>query len=114
MENNIDALYQYVADMILKKDMTAREVRKVLVGQGVNEEVAKTIVKQVSDEIAKVRKKEASKNLIIGGIICGIGLLVTILSCINSAGTGSYVIAFGAIIGGAVKFVQGISLLSKI
>lgn len=111
---NIDALYQYVADLILKHDKSAREVRKALVEQGLSEDAAKTIVKQVTDEIAKARRKEASKDLALGGVICGIGLFVTIVSLFNASGGGTYVVAYGAIIVGAVKLIKGFSTMSKL
>jgi hypothetical protein len=53
-----------------------------------------------------------SGDMVLGGIICLIGLVVTIGSyaaASESSGGGRYVIAWGAIVFGAIRFFKGIS-----
>jgi hypothetical protein len=53
---------------------------------------------------------EAARNMLIGGIICVIGLLVTGFSFAEATGgSGRYIIAYGAIIFGGIQFLRGLT-----
>ena len=57
----------------------------------------------------------ARQNLIIGGVVCLVGLVITIYSFARatSSGGGSYLIAWGAIIFGAIQFFRGLAQMSR-
>ena len=48
------------------------------------------------------------RNLVVGGLIFAVGLLVTIGSYSAASGGGHYVVAYGAIIVGAIQFFVGL------
>ncbi len=50
----------------------------------------------------------ASKNMLIGGLWCGGGLIVTIATYSAASGGGSYVVAWGAILFGGIQFMRGL------
>jgi len=52
------------------------------------------------------------RNMMIGGAICVVGLLVTIATfaaAANSSGGGKFIIAWGAVVFGAIQFFRGLS-----
>jgi hypothetical protein len=56
----------------------------------------------------------ANKHMLIGGLWCIGGLLVTALSYGAAIGGGSYVVAWGAIVFGAIQFFRGLLAKSRI
>jgi hypothetical protein len=69
-------------------------------------------VRQMATEDA-ARREAAVPNMLMGAVICVIGLAITIYSysAAEAGGGGRYVIAYGAIIAGAIQFVRGLSQL---
>lgn len=58
--------------------------------------------------------EEAMKQMGIGAVVCIIGIVVTVLSYGAVAKTGgSYVIAWGAVVFGALRFVRGLSMYNN-
>lgn len=51
----------------------------------------------------------AKRNMLVGGLWCGGGLLVTLFTYMAASGGGTYVVAWGAIIFGGWQFLKGIS-----
>lgn len=49
--------------------------------------------------------------MIVGALVCIVGILVTVFTysaAVNSASGGVWVIAYGAIIGGTLRFLRGL------
>jgi hypothetical protein len=59
----------------------------------------------------KANRQAARKNMAIGSIWCIGGTLVTALTYQAASGGGHYVIAWGAIIFGAIQFLGGLAQL---
>jgi hypothetical protein len=57
---------------------------------------------------AEERRAAGRKNMIYGALICIIGTAVTVGSYALASGGGTYIIAWGAIIFGAVQFFRGL------
>lgn len=55
----------------------------------------------------------ARRNMTVGGLVCFVGLALTLLTLAVSTVTGVYVFAWGAIIWGATQFVRGLIQLGK-
>jgi hypothetical protein len=51
----------------------------------------------------------AKRNMLVGGLWCGGGLLVTLFTYMAASGGGTYVVAWGAIIFGGWQLLKGIS-----
>lgn len=49
----------------------------------------------------------ARYNMVVGGFVCFVGLVVTLLSFAASSVTKIYLLAWGAIVFGAVQFIRG-------
>jgi hypothetical protein len=56
----------------------------------------------------------ARQNLIIGSAVCMVGLVITIYTLARASSSGgSYLIAWGAIIFGAIQFFRGLAQMSR-
>jgi hypothetical protein len=47
--------------------------------------------------------------MLIGGGICLLGIIITVGTCLSAREGGTYTIAYGAIIWGAIQFFRGLS-----
>jgi hypothetical protein len=57
-----------------------------------------------------MEREAAVRNMVLGGIICAVGLIITVATySAASEGGGSYVVAWGAIIFGAIRFFRGLA-----
>ena len=60
-----------------------------------------------------VSKETAQKNIFVGGLICLVGIVITSVSYSSVVQTGgSYVIAWGAILYGGIRFFRGLFQLN--
>jgi hypothetical protein len=55
-------------------------------------------------------RDEANRNMLVGGILCGGGILVTAMTMAASSGPGGgpYIVAWGAILFGGIRFIRGV------
>lgn len=51
---------------------------------------------------------DGKRNMMIGGIVCLIGVAVTLGTYSSAAPGGSYLIAWGAILYGGIQFIRGL------
>ena len=58
------------------------------------------------------RRSEATKNMIVGGLWCVGGIAITAATYSSADGGGTYVVAWGAIIFGAIQFFRGAANLN--
>ena len=91
-----------VTDILHERNLT--ELGKTeeieLIGEN---EIIDSADKMFSDSM----KAEGQNNMFYGAIIGGIGILVTIVSYSASFNRGSFVIAWGAILFGVIRFIKG-------
>ncbi len=86
------------------------DIKENLIGRGLDATTAETIAENVEREYNNVKNKAAEKNMLYGGLWCAGGTLVTVLTySAASSGGGHYVVAWGAIVFGAVQFFKGLS-----
>lgn len=110
----VQAVYAYAASL-LREGKSSHEIRKALIERGLSEEAAYTVVDQLSrarsDAMSNAERDNAVKNMLIGGVICIIGLVISIGSfqaASSSSSGGSYVVAWGAVIFGGWQFLKGL------
>lgn len=115
-----DDLFYYVFDC-LNRGSSKAEVRKQLIAFGYSAAAADETVVAVADYRRKnpdhtsIAKPAApvgggNSNMWIGGVICLIGIVVTVGSCLLAGeGGGRYYIAWGAIVWGGIQFFRGLS-----
>jgi hypothetical protein len=89
--------------------MTPEAAERTLLEHGVDEEIARDAVDRVMEVRREAIRKAGQKNMLYGGLWCGGGLIVTFATMSAASGGGSYVVAWGAIIFGAIQFFRGLS-----
>ena len=102
----IIAFYEHGATM-MAEGHSEDEIEDALVDQGLDCESAQTIVAELATMRAEVMVSEGRKNMLFGALWCVGGIAVTAATFSAAAGSGSYVVAYGAIFYGAIQFFRG-------
>lgn len=101
-QHKIHYLHDAVLRYLKSKEKTEEEVISWLISQGVSAEKSKIVVTKLQQQLLRHKKAE-KRNTILGGLlICGIGILFTVLQ------TGY--IWWGAIIFGGIQFFRGTNI----
>jgi len=105
----MDEVYE-VARKLIRKGGTNEEVEAALIARGVNQKAAASVVINTLKMRADTRASSGAgmKNMLAGGIVCGLGLTITIVTYQLAANGGVYVVAWGAILFGGIQFVRGL------
>src|SRR5579871_3067298 len=83
------------------------DIQKGLAAKGLNDESASLILKSLGTTAKRVLDSVDS-SMLAGGVICLIGIIITVWTYTSSAMGGRYIIAWGAIIFGAIRFFQAL------
>jgi predicted RNA-binding Zn-ribbon protein involved in translation (DUF1610 family) len=87
------------------------QVRSQLIGQGVSQAETDRVVDSLVPESKSKHKSSGVgrgvTNMLIGGIICFIGLAVTVGSYVAAEPGGVFLLAYGPIIFGGIQFFRG-------
>jgi hypothetical protein len=106
-QDAVRAIYAY-AGSLMKANVSDDEIRGKLTEKGVNAEAANVVIRNLH----QAKRKVAQKDMLIGAGFCIVGLIITIATyttAASSRGGGTYVIAWGAIIFGALQFFRGLA-----
>jgi hypothetical protein len=88
-------------------------VAAALRARGMEPKEADILTGKVFRMRADALRASGSKNMLWGGLICAIGTVVTVGSYLSASSGGRYVLAWGAILFGAARFLQGLSECNK-
>ncbi len=114
VEKAVEAIYAY-AGALLRQGKSPAEVEDALVDKGIERKTAAIVVDKLAVAQVNVKKEEGTKNMMIGGLICLVGIIITAASyssASSGSGGGQYVIAWGAILFGAIRFFRGLGQAS--
>ncbi|HEY0978163.1 MAG TPA: hypothetical protein VGE21_11900 [Flavobacteriales bacterium] len=114
-QQDLQALVREATIRLSRPNMNIKDVKTLLLNGGMEPEQVSSLIGSIlqqNRERQELKDKAARKDMLIGGIICVVGILITTVSYYNSSGTGSYVVAWGAILVGAVRLFQGASAAS--
>jgi hypothetical protein len=94
---------------VLRQGMPRAAVEEVLRAQGFDAAAASAVVER-ADQTKNERRVAGRRHMIMGGVVCVVGIVITAWSyaVAEEGGGGSYVIAWGAIVFGAIQFVRGL------
>ena len=92
-----------------------REIASRLRGAGVDPGTATSMATQASRMPADDRRAAGRRNMLVGGAICGIALLVTASSWYVAAanGGGRYALWWGLMLIGGLQFVRGLDQVTR-
>jgi uncharacterized membrane protein YiaA len=110
-EEAVRAIYGYAASL-LGQGKTEWQVEEALVAKGITKEAAAMVVSNLAKVRTNASRQSAIRLMGIGGVVCILGIIITVGSysaAASSSSGGSYVVAWGAIVFGAIQFVRGLS-----
>lgn len=110
-EEGIRAIYEHAASLV-KAGKSKSEVQADLESRGIHRDGAAIVAKNLFELRSKVLRKAAYKNMVFGAAWCVGGTTVTVLTYQAASGGGVYVVAWGAILFGAIQFLQGLAHMS--
>lgn len=106
----VEQVYRYAAQQ-LNAGVSPPQVIQELIAGGLTKEDAAMVVRQMRQARSKAKQDAGRKNVLYGALWCIGGLAVTFFSYQSAAsgsGGGTYVVAWGAVIFGAIQFFQGL------
>ena len=103
-ENEIAKLTE---NLLFRQKKSTEETREILMKKGLSSYDADYFIYNIKQHKA-ARKVAGSKNMLYGFLWFIGGLLITICTYSAAADGGTYVVAWGAVIFGAIQFVQGL------
>ena len=98
-ETAVNELYNFAANMLVNDKKTSKDVQIALVGKGLSESAAYTIVHNLEVEIKSAKKESGRKDMLYGALWCIGGTVATV------ANIGF--IFWGAILFGGIQFIKG-------
>lgn len=104
----IDKVYQYTFDQMVNNGVPADKMKVDLINQGLNVDDAEIVVNNATREIKKANKERGKKDMLYGALWCIGGIIVTVATYSAASNGGTYIIAYGAIIWGAIQFFKGL------
>jgi len=91
---------------------TNDEIFQGLINLGLDDEQSSFVINSL-EERAIEYEKAYDNEMLTGGAICAIGIILTVITYSSALNGGTYVIAWGAIIFGAIRFLKGINNKGK-
>jgi hypothetical protein len=104
----VDSLYAFAAERLMN-GTPPDQIERELMDRGLDAEAARIIVSNLQQARAKAMKEAGQKNMLFGALWCIGGIIVTAVTYQAAIGGGSYVVAWGAILFGAIQFFRGLS-----
>lgn len=102
------AIYAFAAQQ-MRAGKSNVQVQQELEAKGLPPEAARAVIQRLSEVRTRARGNTATRDMVIGGVICLIGIIVTVATySAASSGGGTYVVAWGAIIFGGWQFLRGL------
>jgi len=109
--------YHAIASEWLEQGKNVYDVQDELVAMGLTYAEATSITNEVRGITPTAEESysgNGQRNMLVGGLWCLGGILVTAVTYANaSSGGGRYVVAWGAIVFGAVQFFKGLANLNS-
>lgn len=103
----VRAIYAYAAEQ-MRNGVADDKIKASLIERGLNEETAAAVVNNLAATRRDQRRDAGSKNMLYGALWAIGGTAVTVATYSAAQGGGTYVVAWGAILFGAIQFLQGI------
>lgn len=106
----VRAVYEFAAER-MRAGVGEGQIEQELVDKGLQPQDAKTVVQNLADARSAAVRSAAKKNMLFGALWCIGGTVITVWTyqaAANNPGGGSYVVAWGAIIFGAIQFFRGL------
>lgn len=100
---------EFARYLILEENKSTEEVKQIMMQRGREERDAENIANRALGDIQEAKQEAKDKDKLYGGITLLIGLLITTLSYQVAQPGGKFVLAWGAVIYGGIRFARGFS-----
>jgi hypothetical protein len=108
-EQVVEAVYAFAAEQ-MKNGASPEQIQATLVEKGLPQDAAEAVVSNLTRAVSEAKGKAGKKNMLYGALWCVGGIVVTAATySAASDGGGTYVVAWGAIIFGAIQFFRGLA-----
>ena len=104
----VNQIYGFTADMLYNQKKSVEETKAALIENGLRAEDADVVIANLQNQYKQEKREAGNKNMLYGALWCVGGLLVTILTYSAASDGGTYVVAWGAVIFGAIQFFKGL------
>lgn len=104
----VNQIYGFTADMLYNQKKSVEETKAALIENGLRAEDADVVIANLQNQYKQEKREAGNKNMLYGALWCVGGLLVTILTYSAASDGGTYVVAWGAVIFGAIQFLKGL------
>ena len=104
----VNQIYGFTADMLYNQKKSVEETKAALIENGLSSEDADVVINNLQNQYNKEKKEAGNKNMLYGALWCVGGILVTVLTYSAASNGGTYVVAWGAVIFGAIQFFKGV------
>lgn len=104
----VNQIYGFTADMLYNQKKSVEETKGALIENGLRAEDADVVIANLQNQYKQEKREAGNKNMLYGALWCVGGLLVTILTYSAASDGGTYVVAWGAVIFGAIQFFKGL------
>lgn len=104
----VNKIYGFTADMLYNQKKSIEETKAALIENGLRAEDADVVIANLQNQYKQEKREAGNKNMLYGALWCVGGLLVTILTYSAASDGGTYVVAWGAVIFGAIQFFKGV------
>lgn len=104
----VNQIYGFTADMLYNQKKSIEETKTALIENGLRAEDADVVIANLQNQYKQEKREASNKNMLYGALWCVGGLLVTILTYSAASDGGTYVVAWGAVIFGAIQFFKGL------
>lgn len=106
-----DAVYSFAAEQLVS-GQSPDQVKSALIERGMDSASAGVVVNGLVDAQRSSQTSAAIRNIVVGGLFCVGGTVITIATYSAAAqGGGRYVVFWGAIVFGFIQFIRGIGQL---
>jgi hypothetical protein len=109
-EQLVKSVYQYAAQL-MKAGQSSSSIVDALTKKGLEPAVAQKVVDNLQQARTKAVRNNAGRDMLVGAAICVVGIVVTVATYAAASSSrtgGSYFVAWGAIIFGAIQFFRGL------
>lgn len=104
----VNQIYGFTVDMLYNQKKSVEETKAALIENGLRAEDADVVIANLQNQYKQEKREAGNKNMLYGALWCVGGLLATILTYSAASDGGTYVVAWGAVIFGAIQFFKGV------
>lgn len=102
-------VYESAANLLFEQKKDNDETKRLLIEQGLSAEDADCVIANLRTQARAAEKSAGIKNMLYGALWCIGGLSFTIWTYTSAQPGGRYVLAWGAVVFGAIQFFKGLS-----